>query len=77
MAVDELDCEGALACGCGQFMLGVKEGTWLKWNAPTDLLPTMAIFLCFCCGDMVVVMGVVLACEAGDKGSREAGYSAM
>lgn len=51
MAVDELNSQRALACdmsvGC------YNSGSITFSHLPTDLLPTMAILRCFCCGGIV------------------------
>ena len=51
VAVDELNSQRALACdmsvGC------YNSGSITFSHSPTDLLPTMAILRCFCCGGIV------------------------
>ena len=34
-------------------MWRIREAFWCYMYLPTDLLPTTAIFRCFCCGGMV------------------------
>ena len=64
VAVDVLDCEGGFAWDA----VCVSEGILLSGSggegegvgcAPTDLLPTMAILRCFCCGAIVAAGGGV------------------
>ena len=55
VAVDVLDGERALACVyVRQYAIAICVlAAWREWiDIPTDLLPTMAILRCFCCGAM-------------------------
>ena len=52
VAVDVLDCEGAFACALVRSCDRVRY--YVSSSIPTDLLPTMAILRCFCCGGIFV-----------------------
>lgn len=57
VSIDVLDCEGALACHTLSILSFVRS-PWTGWvpDLPTDLLPTMAILRCFCCGAISAIL---------------------